>query len=54
MALALTQSMLPDLARDLLPLTLYNLSLLRHRRAGESLQLREQATTCLDNNARGS
>jgi hypothetical protein len=53
-ALALTQSMLPDLARDLLPLTLYNLSLLRHRRAGESLQLREQATTCLDNNARGS
>lgn len=49
-ALALSQSATPEEARKLLPLTLYCLSLLRHRqsRADESRQLREQATKHLD------
>lgn len=49
-ALVLAQSASYQQAHDLLPLTLYSLSLLRHRqaRADESRQLREQATTRLE------
>jgi tetratricopeptide (TPR) repeat protein len=52
-ALALAQQAPPELGRDLLPLALCYLSLLRQRQArtDESQQFREQATTALDNNA---
>jgi tetratricopeptide (TPR) repeat protein len=50
-ALAMAQKAPPELARDLTPLALCYLSLLRRRQArtDESRQLREQATTALDN-----
>jgi tetratricopeptide (TPR) repeat protein len=52
-ALALAQSAPPELARDLTPLALCHLSLLRQRQGStdESQRLREQATAALDSHA---